>query len=116
MTRYLHLFCASLLLLSHGTFLSRSIFLLRSGGRPARLDRLALHLSQILIPFTILTGLFNTAEWNPLFVLHISAGLSPLPLFFLFRKKSFRKKHPLFLPGMNAFILAAAWMSGVLLH
>ncbi|OQY33451.1 MAG: hypothetical protein B6241_07770 [Spirochaetaceae bacterium 4572_59] len=111
----LHLTSAILLVISHGFFLFRSAFLLKKGRAPTLPDRISINLSQLLLPVTILTGLLNLANRTVPFY-HMILGISPIIFMFILRKRSFRQSHPLLLPFINGILLAAAFLSGLLLR
>lgn len=115
MLPFIHLTSAILLIISHGIFLSRSIFLLKRGKGPTLPDRIFMNLSQVLLPISILTGLLNLPQ-KTIPVSHTVLGLSPIIFMFILRKKSIRRSHPLLLPLINGILLAAAFISGLLLR
>ena len=111
----IHLTSAILLIISHGIFFSRAVILLKKKRRPSRPDRFFLNLSQMLLPVTILTGVMNLPQGNvPPY--HMALGISPLIVMFILRKRSFRRSHPLILPFINGILLAATFISGLLLR
>jgi len=119
MLRVLHLAAAGVLLLAHGTFYFRGLYLRRSGGSPGPLDRLARMLSQVLLLLAALTGLalYLSSRWGP-FLPHPALGLAPLatvPLVgagrILLRR---RTEAPWLLPALNLALIAAALVTGFL--
>ena len=112
----LHMVSAFILVISHALFLVRSAWLVKKKRAPEPFDRLTLNLSQLLLPLVILTGAAAFLKNGTVSFLHMAAGLAPLLLMFLFRKRSFRKKHPFILPLLNGLLLAAALLSGLFLN
>ena len=112
----LHTVSAFILVISHALFLVRSAWLVKKERAPKPFDRLVLNLSQLLLPLVILTGAAVSLKNGTVSFFHMAAGLSPLLLMFLFRKRSFRKNHPFILPLINGLLLAAALISGLFLY
>jgi hypothetical protein len=118
MLRFLHLAAAGVLLLAHGTFFFRGLYLRRSGAGPAPIDRLARTLAQILLPLTALTGLarYFLLGGGP-FVPHPLVGLAPLaavPLVSAGRIVLRRRTEaPWLLPALNLALIAAALATGI---
>lgn len=120
MLRALHLAAAGVLLLAHGTFFFRGLYLRRAGGSPGPLDRVARTLAQVLLLLTPLTGLalYLRPGRGP-FLPHPALGLAPLaavPLVsagrILLRR---RTEAPWLLPALNLALIAAALATGLAL-
>jgi hypothetical protein len=125
MVRTAHLVAALALLLAHGTFLGRGLYLRRAGRGPAALDRVARSLSQLLLPVCAFLGLLaSTPRSAPAFrpqasrllLLHLLLGLAPLAailLVFVGRMILRRRNEaPWLLPALNLALIAAALASG----
>lgn len=111
-----HAVAATTLLLSHGFFLIRAAGHLRRNTSPRKIDRLALNLSQLLLVPVPLLGLPLLSRGGTAGLLHILLGCLPLGTLLVFRKKSFRRKHPMALPLVNGLLLTAAYLSGWLAY
>lgn len=117
MLRIAHLAAALALLLAHGTFLGRGLYLRRTGRGPAALDRVARSLSQLLLPVCAFLGLLGfSAQASRLLPLHLLLGLAPLAailLVFVGRLALRRRNEaPWLLPALNLALIAAAMASG----
>ncbi len=117
MLRIAHLAAALLLLAAHGAFLGRGLYLRRVGRGPAAPDRIARHLSQLLLPLTALLGLLGfPPNASRLELLHLLLGLSPLAailLVFAVRLALRRRTEaPWLLPALNLALITAALVSG----
>jgi hypothetical protein len=118
MLRFLHSAAAVVLLLAHGTFFFRGLYLRRTGKSPEAIDRLARTLSQFLLPVTVLIGLvWYFRRGGGAFVPHPLLGLAPLaavPLAaaarFLLRRPT---EAPWLLPALNLALIAAALATGI---
>lgn len=118
MLRALHLAGASILLVSHGVFFFRGLYIGRTGKGPKRLDRIARGLAQAFLPVTAFTGLLAfIAKVNRSFLPHPLVGLLPLlviPVVFagrlLLKKKT---QAPWLLPALNLGLILAALITGL---
>ena len=116
MLKILHLGSASLLLIYHCTFLFRALKIIRKGLKPKKLDRLARNLSQMMLPVSVITGLFFLVHRGYSFSLHPSMGILPLvaiPLVFTGRilLKKIREL-PWLLPMINLTLIISAVLTG----
>lgn len=131
--RVLHAACAAALLIAHIAFFARGLSIESGRIKPARLDRLARRLSQLLLPVAALSGLVarlaaagaagsaggSQAGVPALSLLHLLLGLAPLaaiPVVFFGRlalKK--RRQAPWLLPAVNLILLSAAVGTGIFL-
>jgi len=117
MRQILHLVSAVVLLLAHGTFFARGLYLRRAGRGPAGIDRAARTLSQLLLPVSAFTGLLIfQARASRLLLLHLLLGLAPLAaiiLVFVGRLALRRRSEvPWLLPAVNLALIAAALATG----
>ncbi len=125
MLRIAHLVTALALLVAHGTFLGRGLYLRRAGRGPAALDQVARSLSQLLLPLCAFLGLLAStprsapgfsSQASRLLLLHLLLGLAPLAAILLvfagrlvLRRRS---EAPWLLPALNLALIAAAMASG----
>ncbi len=117
MVRVAHLVAALALLVAHGAFLGRGLYLRRTGRGPAALDRAARSASQLLLPLCAFLGLLRfSSGTSPLLVLHLLLGLAPLAAILLvFAGRMIlrrRTEAPWLLPALNMALIAAAMASG----
>jgi len=115
---FLHVLCAVAVIAAHAMFLFRGLAIEAGRRKPNKLDRLALGMSQALLPAAALSGLILILSGTAaLSLLHLLLGLAPLaaiPLVFFGRvvlKK--RRQAPWLLPVINLILLVAAGVSGV---
>ena len=112
-----HLVSAVVLLLAHGTFFARGLYLRRAGRGPNGIDRAARTLSQLLLPISAFTGLLIfQARASRLLLLHLLLGLAPLAaiiLVFVGRLALRRRTEaPWLLPAVNLALIGAALVTG----
>ncbi len=101
----------ALLLLFHTAFLLRSRILLIRKAPPGKTDRLLMGASQLLLVPAILSVIPLAGESS---LLHFIFCLMPLAMMFILARKSFRRRHPMLLPLINGFWIAAAFITGIL--
>jgi len=107
----LHRIAGVLLLICHLSFLLRSWYLLKTGGKPVYADRMLMMLSQILLPVTILTGLPGVRKAG---MFHVILGVMPVAMMFILSRRSVRRRHPLLLPLINGLFITAAFLTATL--
>ncbi|MBF9018446.1 MULTISPECIES: hypothetical protein [unclassified Oceanispirochaeta] len=108
----IHKIAGILLFISHSIFLFRSAVLLRKGLPPSKGDRLFMSLSQVILPFAIISGFIMIGRVS---VYHLIPGIMPLIMMFILSRRSVRKRQPLLLPLINWIFITAALLTGVLL-
>jgi hypothetical protein len=118
MPRFLHPAAAVVLLLAHGTFFFRGLYLRRTGKSPESIDRLARALAQVLLPVTVLIGLVRYFQrGGGAFVPHPLLGLAPLAALPLVGAARFLLRRPTdapwVLPAVNLVLIAAALATGI---
>jgi len=112
MIMLIHKIAAVLLFISHSVFLFRSAVLLHKGSAPKAADRLFMNLSQIILPFVLISGIIMIGSAS---VYHVIPGIMPVVMMFVLSRKSLRKRRPLLLPLVNWIFISAAFLTGVLL-
>jgi hypothetical protein len=119
MSGALHLGAACLLLASHTLFLLRGLSIQRGADRPRGIDRVTRALSQLLLPAAAVTGAIRLVARPAGLLPHGLLGLAPLaaiPVVFVARLSLHRRTQwPWLLPVLNLVLIAAAFLTGLLL-
>ncbi len=115
MILFIHQICGGCLLLVHSLFFCRGWFLVQKDVRPGKADRLLMALSQWLYPLMFFTALPLPFQGIQGAGVHLIPVFLPFISMLVLSRRSFRRKHPLVLPGINWLWIGLAFLSGVLL-
>lgn len=115
--KWIHLFVALALLVSHSLFIFFGRRFYQGGPRPGPWANRFRAFSQLGLPLVLLTGflsLITGGEMSSLKIIHIFIGIAPvLAIFILIFARSFKKRHPFFLPLLNGGLLLLAFLTGL---
>ena len=122
MLNLIHLITGLILVVAHGVFLGRGLWMRSRGGKPGLLDKTARFLSQAGLPLTVLIGVVALSSGEKQYsqtiplILHIILGLLPFFVIIAFAPLlSLKRKIPWLLPTINLLLFTFAAVLGLCL-
>ena len=113
--RNVHLLLAFLLVIFHGIFLFRGLYLRNHDLGPRWIDRMARLISHLGLPLITITGitLLGTQKITPLLSLHVMIGLLPFLVILGFTPfLGLKRRIPWLLPSINLALFFLAFVLG----
>ena len=114
----IHIFLATSLILFHGIFLFRGLWIRKKRKKPVFIDKLSKNISQIFYPFVLLSGFLLIGKKDGIGAsgsIHIITALMPLAAIIFFTPMlKLKRKIPWLLPSINLFLFVLAGITGII--